>query len=331
MTKKERQKYLELNEIINNCPPNATILDNNVIAYSKINSPLYDRIICGISGGSDSDIVLDICCKCDKDKKIKYVWFDTGLEYEATKEHISALEQKYNIEIKTHKASIPIPMACKKYGQPFLSKNVSEMISRLQKHNFQWENESFEVLYKKYPHCKCALQWWTNTHKGAMFNISYNKYLKEFLIENPPKYKISNLCCKYGKKAVLEEVVKEYRAQMNISGIRRSEGGIRATTYKNCFTSSNSCDQYRPIFWYVNEDKSQYNNYYNISNSKCYTTYGLTRTGCAGCPYGKNFEFELDVIKTYEPKLYAAVCNIFGDSYAYTRLYREFCYKRNKK
>ena len=64
---------------------------------------------------------------------------------------------------------------------------------------------------------------------------------------------------------------------------------------------------------------------FNISNSKCYTEYGLKRTGCVGCPYGRDYKHELEVIKEYEPKLYKAVTNIFKDSYEYTRKYKEFC------
>lgn len=48
----------------------------------------------------------------------------------------------------------------------------------------------------------------------------------------------------------------------------------------------------------------------------------MRRTGCAGCPYGKNFEEELEIIRKYEPRLYNAVNNIFGKSYRYTRNYR---------
>lgn len=50
----------------------------------------------------------------------------------------------------------------------------------------------------------------------------------------------------------------------------------------------------------------------------------MKRTGCVGCPYGKDFEYELEVVKQYEPKLYKAVNNIFKDSYEYTRKYRQF-------
>lgn len=59
--------------------------------------------------------------------KIEYVWFDTGLEYQATKEHLKFLEEKYGIKIKPYKAIKPISISCKQYGQPFISKHVSEM------------------------------------------------------------------------------------------------------------------------------------------------------------------------------------------------------------
>ena len=57
----------------------------------------YDPI-CSISGGSDSDLVLDLIHKVDEDGKVIYYWIDTGLEYTATKEHLNYLEQKYGIE-----------------------------------------------------------------------------------------------------------------------------------------------------------------------------------------------------------------------------------------
>ena len=56
--------------------------------------------LCSISGGSDSDIVLDLIYNVDHDKKVQYYWIDTGLEYQATKKHIKFLEEKYGIEIK---------------------------------------------------------------------------------------------------------------------------------------------------------------------------------------------------------------------------------------
>lgn len=332
MEEKKLHKANSLEELLDSCPKNQIIGDNLVRAWSKINSTKYEKIVCKISGGADSDIMLDLCYLCDKDKKISYVWFDTGLEYEATKEHLKYLESKYGIVIEPFKAIKPIPTACKLYGQPFISKRVSDYMHRLQHHNFKWENKSFEELYKEYPKCKTALKWWCNSHVSNSFNISQNKWLKEFLIQTPPTFSISDKCCSYAKKKVGDKLIKEGDYDLDIIGVRKAEGGTRANAYKNCFDDNDSgCDKYRPLFWYKNDTKIDYENHYDICHSKCYTEYGLKRTGCAGCPFGRDFEFELEVIQKYEPKLYAAVNYIFGKSYEYTRKYREFCKMMNEQ
>lgn len=320
------QKASSIEELIKDCPQNQVILDNLIRAWAIINSPKYKKILCSISGGSDSDIMLDIVWRCDKDNKVDYVWFDTGLEYQATKDHLEYLERKYNIRFIRKKAIKPIPTSCKEYGQPFISKNVSEFIQRLQRHNFQWEDESFDVLIKKYPKCQSALEWWCNTKgENSQFDIKNKKWLKEFMIKNPPVFQISNKCCAYAKKKVANKILKENKYDLHIIGVRKSEGGARATAYKNCFDdTAGDYDNYRPIFWYRDQDKIDYENAYGITHSKCYTEYGLKRTGCAGCPFGRDFENELEVVQKYEPKLYKAVCNIFKDSYEYTRQYKEF-------
>lgn len=336
------EKANSLEELLKDCQKNQTIGDNLVIAWAKINSPLYKKIVCSISGGSDSDIMLDIIWRCDKDNKVDYVWFDTGLEYQATKEHLKYLENKYNIMIRVERAIKPIPVSCKTYGQPFISKNVSEMISRLQRHNFKWEDKSYEELLKEYCvwdekqkkwiGCSSALSWWCNINKSPRFCIKFNKWLKEFMIMNPPKMEISSKCCLYAKKNVIHKLLSSGEYDLNVSGIRKYEGGIRGTAYKSCFDDNgNGFDNYRPLFWYTNADKEDYKTLYVITNSDCYTKYGLKRTGCAGCPFGRDFEFELKTIKEHEPKLFKAVNNIFGESYEYTRKYREFCQAMNIK
>ena len=306
-------------------PKHIDIYDSFLMANHKFK--YYKSILCSISGGSDSDIMLDLFCKINKDK-VTFVFFDTGLEYQATKEHLKNIEEKYNIKVKWIKAEKPIPITCKVHGQPFLSKQVSENIERLQRHNFKWEDKSFDELYKEYPNCKAALRWWCNT-KGekSKFNINYNKGLKEFMVSNPPKFKISPKCCNYAKKMPVRKFIKKNNFDLNCYGVRKSEGGVRSSAYKNCFTDNtdkDTIDEYRPIFWYKDDTKVIYENFFKIQHSECYTKYGLKRTGCAGCPFGRDFENELEIIKKYEPKLFVAVNNIFKESYEYTRKYRKF-------
>lgn len=323
-------KFDSLDNIFNYCPKNTVIVNNYIKAWNIINNRGYNKILCSISGGSDSDIMLDICYRCDINNKIDYVWFDTGLEYQATKDHLVYLENKYNIKIIRYKAKKSIPQSCKEYGQPFMSKDVSQKLEQFQKYNFTWQDEPFNDLYDAMPNCKGALSWWCNENI-SMFNISQRKYLKEFIIENPPKFKISSKCCEYAKKKLSKDIIKSGNYDLSIVGVRKTEGGVRATAYKNCFDDNDlDCDNYRPLFWYSDTDKQQYKDFFKIVNSKCYSEYGLKRTGCAGCPFGRDYKYELSVIKKYEPKLYKAVINIFKDSYAYMDNYRYYVEQRKK-
>lgn len=287
------------------------------------------NIVCSVSGGSDSDIVMDIVTKLDSEKKVKYVFFDTGIEYQATKDHLGFLEKKYGVEIQRVKAKTPVPVSCREHGVPFLSKFVSDMMGRLQMHNFQWEDEPFDVLVKRYPKCKGALKWWCNENgEKSRFNISADKMLKEFVIDNPPEFKISCKCCHYSKKLPAKQFDKENETELKILGVRKSENGIRSRVLGSCFASSletrKGYDEWRPVFWFDDEKKQEYKEHNGVVYSDCYEVYGLKRTGCFACPFGSRFEEELQAIEKFEPKLGQAAQKIFGKSHDYTRKYREY-------
>lgn len=323
------------------------LLDLNNFAifdgYAKAQSVIQrcNTAVCSISGGSDSDIVLDIIHNVDENGKVTYFWIDTGLEYTATKEHIDYLEQKYGITIERIKAAKSIPACVREYGVPFLSKYVSEQMMRLQAHGFKWEDKPLQELLAEYPNCKTALQWWSNAYysdekgevKMSRFAIGRNKWLKEFIMQNPPDFPISNKCCDYAKKKPAKLFIKEHDADLDITGIRKAEGGIRSANFKTCFSPSKSkgCDTYRPVFWYTDHDKKVYEEHFDVMHSRCYTEYGLKRTGCVGCPFSPRISEELAVIREHEPKLYRAAMFVFGKSYEYTKKYREFQKMMNQK
>lgn len=97
----------------------------------------HEKVMCSVSGGYDSDIVLDLVIRCGGRAKTTFVFNDTGLEYDATKEHLMRLKERYGIQIKRLFPQKAIPSCCRDYGVPFWSKYVSSMIYRLQKHGFQ--------------------------------------------------------------------------------------------------------------------------------------------------------------------------------------------------
>ena len=236
------------------------------------------------------------------------------------------MEDKYNIKIHRERAVKPIPQTCKEYGQPFLNKDVSFKLKTLQNNNFDFKDYTPEEFVSKYPNCKGLVSWWCNLGESRRFKIERNRFLKEFLIENPPTFKISPACCTYAKKKVSHNIIRKTKCDLMIVGIRKAEGGIRSVQYKDCYTiNQNSVSYYRPIFWFSDTDRKYYEDKYDIVHSACYTKYGFKRTGCACCPYGgKTLQFELDTLREYEPNLYTAVCNVFKDSYAYTKAYYDY-------
>lgn len=330
-----------LSPYLDKCRSSIIITDAFVKADSVINSNRHKKILCSISGGADSDIMLDIIYSVDKNHKVDYVWFDTGLEYNATKQHLSYLENRYNIVIRQEHAIKPIPLAVKECGYPFLSKYISTHIERLQKVDFQWEDEPFETLIKKYPNCKGSLKWWCNNNEisfksknganenegASAFDINRHRWLKEFLISNPPDFKISSQCCDWSKKKIVKKVVKDGNYDLSVVGVRKSEGGIRQYAYQNCYTiNEGQVSYYRPLFWFTNDDKWDYEHIFNIVHSDCYRVYGFPRTGCACCPFAgwNNIVKERHQLKVYEPKLHKAVSNIFSVSHQYMKAYELF-------
>lgn len=298
---------------------------NNTIAKLGYHLETHNSICVSVSGGSDSDIIVHIIATYFRQHlhKIHFVFANTGLEYNATLRHLDYLEQKYNIKIDRVRG-MPIPVCVKKYGVPFVSKQVSDYASRMQKHGFKWDNWPFEDLYSIYPRCKTALKWWCNdSGEKSRFNISRNKGLKKFILYHGIKTKISSMCCEKSKKAPVYKYHKAYNIDLQITGERKSEGGRRAA-HTSCTGKSHGIDKYMPLFFWDNATKSYYEQKEQIKHSDCYTVYGLTRTGCVGCPLSRNRKKELEVMQKYEPNLYSACMYVFGESYSLTDQYDDF-------
>ena len=101
-------------------------------AFRKLHANLMfrsERAAVSISGGADSDVMIDMIQALNPEKnypfaEIHYVWFNTGIEYTATKEHLDFLQEKYGVTIERKKAKTPVPLGCKTWGQPFMSKQI---------------------------------------------------------------------------------------------------------------------------------------------------------------------------------------------------------------
>jgi 3'-phosphoadenosine 5'-phosphosulfate sulfotransferase (PAPS reductase)/FAD synthetase len=323
-------KEKQFETLIKTVPPNLSIVDGMTKARAVLSR--HRRVAVSLSGGSDSDTILDLieAVKPD-DCEIAYVFFDTGLEYAASKHQLNCLEAKYGVKIERRRAKKTVAAACREYGVPFISKDVSSYFSRLQAHSFDWSDSMENATPEKYGRCKSSLDWYfdrrsTSAAGKAMFSIKRYSMLRDFVSANPPTFAVSDKCCYYAKKRVAYGFNKEYKPGLVVTGMRRAEGGRRAGSIKTCFSQGKGSepDNYRPIWFWTDADKAVYKEWRGLRYSDCYEVWGMKRTGCVGCPCNSKAEQELEIIGQYEPQLVKAARGVFGASYEYRRQYAEY-------
>lgn len=314
----------------------------------------HPNAICSYSGGSDSDIMIDIIERTRKAfnlPAVKYVFFNTGLEMKATRDHVKRISEKYGVEIQECRPKINIVQASRKYGIPFVSKIMSGGLSDWQKKGIplsiadeydQAENKAVkrQELRERYPKCEsvinflCCCNAAGEPRPNIQLVINSSKYMRDFIGEYPPDFEISAKCCDYCKKQVAHNIQKNY--EMIITGERRDEGGMRSVPRKDntalCFTETASGQfRLRPLYYVSDKDKAWYKERYGIRYSDAYEVYGLTRTGCCGCPISYKAVDDLEKIKPFEPNVVKAAWNIFGKSYTYRKKYNEYKKRQDGK
>ena len=214
----------KIQKIIDSAPKNLSIVDSLLKAHSVLGR--HRRISVSVSGGSDSDSILDLVELVKPEGcEVAYVFFDTGLEYDSTKRHLDYLEAKYGIKIERRRAKTTVAAACRLYGVPFISKDVSDAIGRLQTHGFDWSDTPEIATPEKYGRCKGALDWYFDrsgdgTSGKTRYSIKRLFQLKEFIISTPPTFKISEKCCDYAKKKVADEFHNEFAPDLVVTGMR---------------------------------------------------------------------------------------------------------------
>ena len=316
---------------------------------------VHPNAICSYSGGADSDILMDLIENARKIApslpKVKYVFFNTGLEMKATKDHVKAQAEKYGVEITEARPEVNIVRATRMCGVPFVSKIMSGGLSEWQKKGIplsiadeydqaEDKHAKRQELRERYPHCEslinflCCCNAAGDPRPNIQLVINSSKYMRDFIAEYPPDFKISAKCCDYCKKHLAHKIQKGY--EMIITGERRDEGGMRSVPRQDntalCFTETASHQfRLRPLYYVSDKDKEWYKERFGVRYSDAYEVYGLTRTGCCGCPISYKAVEDLELIRKYEPNVVKAAWNIFGKSYLYRQKYNEYKKQRMKE
>ncbi len=189
----------------------------SIVAKRLIEHP---NAICSYSGGSDSDIMIDIIEQTRTIfdlPPIRYVFFNTGLEMKAIKDHVKETSEKYGIQIEECRPKVGIVQASREYGIPFVSKIMSSGLEGWQKKGIplsiadEYDQAEDKVAMRKelkerYPKCEsvinflCCCNSAGDPRPNIQLVINSSKYMRDFIAEYPPNFKISAKCCDYCKK-----------------------------------------------------------------------------------------------------------------------------------
>ena len=135
--------------------------------------------------------------------------------------------------------------------------------------------------------------------------MNLNKKARELLLSGK-LHKVSNKCCLYNKEKPMMQYAKSV-GKKAIIGVRGDESNTRKAKYDSCLRANGN---FTPLYDFSDLLIDTIYEVYNIEVPSCYTY--LPRTGCAGCPYGRNCETELSLLP--EPQRKQAV-KYFKESY----------------
>lgn len=245
---------------------------------NKINTEEY---YLSYSGGRDSHLLYWLIKEILKDNSIKIVAVNTY------REHNEIRARMYRYADVIIYPTMKMREIKEKYGIPCFTKFQDEIIQRYQKGS-------------RAPYTMSHI-YGIGTTKFKLNNTAKTKLLDGSL------HKVSNKCCKYTKKIPLLKYEKKTGLKPIIA-VRGAESLSRENAYRTCLDTKG---RFTPLYDFSDEMVNAIYEIYTIEKPKVYEV--LNRTGCIGCPYGRNTLEELSIVTPAQRK-YAI--DSFGESYS---------------
>lgn len=262
-------------------------IDHSLGVIEQFYNTLNGNVYVAFSGGKDSTTLYWLARRLYPD--IKAVFCNTRNEYpEITKFVLGMKKEGYNIDIviPEYKPHEVVSM----FGFPLVSKQTSNL-----------------VWYKRNRPDTQKAEQAVNNDRTSIARVAY-KY--RYLFDTP--YEVSDKCCEYLKKRPMHKYDLEHGVSP-ILGTMACESKMRESSYVrlgqcNTFNNRDKRKQKsRPLSIWLEEDVWECINRYNIPICEIYTKEGgLTRTGCACCGFGAQFDDDNRMLYAYEhyPRIY---------------------------
>lgn len=258
-----------------------------------------DGIYVSFSGGKDSTVLLDLVRQ--EYPHVKAVFCDTGLEYPEIREFVKTFDN-----VDWLKPKLTFKETIHKYGYPFISKEISEM-----------------VYYARRDLKKGIKARWYE--KLTVNNSRYSGYRHQYMLNAP--FEIANRCCNIFKKNP-SHAYDRRTGRKKMTATLACESQLRTQKWLkqgcNAFDIEYPCSN--PMsFWteqdvlrYIYENKLPIASIYGevVPDQKqlslfedeptTFKTTGVNRTGCIFCGFGCHMPGDERFVKLKEshPKIY---------------------------
>lgn len=235
------------------------------------------------SGGKDSNIMhtlIDLACP---DNKIPRVYVNTGIELVAVRKFV---EEKAKTDSRIHiiQPQRSIRETLEKYGYPFKSKDHSNKV-------YTYYNYGMRDSIRKYV-----------DHIGKFYEKKGCPEILKYQFTSENKLLISDKCCYEMKEKPLALWQKNMGRQIAIIGVRRAEGGRRKTAVCLAF-DKDKLKAFQPLAPVSNEFEDYMIKKYDIKLPEVYyPPFNFDRTGCKGCPFNIQIQYELDTMEKLLPQ-----------------------------
>ena len=238
------------------------------------------------SGGKDSTVLHYLIDLALPNNKIPRVYLNTGIEYQDVRKFVQQLAKNDN-RIIVLNSGVNIKQMLEENGYPFKSKQHSHNLA------IYWRNkdeEEYNLSLKRY---LGIIE--SNTLFRCPKQLLY-QFTKDFNL------KCSDKCCYKLKKEPAEKWSKENNKTITLTGMRKEEGGERASI--GCIVTDNNGNlaKFHPLLTVSDDWENEFIERNNIQLCKLYyPPFNFKRTGCKGCPFALGLQEQLDVMERLLP------------------------------
>lgn len=249
-----------------------------------------DNFSISYSGGKDSNVLSVLIDLALPGNRIPRVYADTGIELNAVRDFVRAkCEEDDRFVIVQPK--VPIKQMLERVGYPFKSKRHSNYLELFQRYGCDIDNPNITSA-KNY--AGKGKPW---TRRNLCPKILQYQFTPEF------KLKVSDLCCDELKKKPLNTWNTENNKPYSIIGLMAEEGGRRSGAKCLVFNRRRTkLEAFQPLASMTKDWEDWFIAKYDIKLPPLYyPPYNFERTGCKGCPFCIELQYELDILEKYFP------------------------------